>query len=532
MLYDSRASAYEKKNRLRDALRDAKKTIDIAPQQWHGYFRSARLFAALGQTDAALRMCSLALERLGDASKHEARRRELVDLRQHLEAQTRCPVSGMPVELLLTIFRLSNKPVVISHVCRRWREVALSQSTLWHSLELAAPAKKALLRAQEWHRRSCGRIVKLNIHRLLGANVFAFESDDMHPDDRARFTEILATIRLLDWTKLKESHMEEVDVESFFYALSHSTGFVHQHLETLTASYDYPSGVVFGRLEYNELPWESLRTFNITNGRCNWVQLSTSMRHLTSFEYKDGGNIGIPAEFHRFLQANPGLEKLVVELPQWHPEVEVTESLTLAHLRHVEFSGIVPFIVKSGNFSLPLLQIMRMTKLKYATSMLSELFKDEGTSFAELVELTARFCTLGPQVLTSVLLRAPKLETLTCTGNLINAVAESLTTRPASEDPDAIDLPILCPALGVLNFSQSPNLKTGPVMRIVKERIALATSQDSRRYQLPGHDGYREVSCIRALRVDECPHIEAELLPWFRKNVPQFSCRYELRRKR
>ncbi|KAH9002753.1 hypothetical protein EDB86DRAFT_2897795 [Lactarius hatsudake] len=31
VLYDSRASAYEKKNRLEDALRDAKKTIDIAP---------------------------------------------------------------------------------------------------------------------------------------------------------------------------------------------------------------------------------------------------------------------------------------------------------------------------------------------------------------------------------------------------------------------------------------------------------------------------------------------------------------------
>jgi len=75
VLYDSRASASEKQNRLTDALRDAKKTIDIAPKQWHGYFRSARIFAALGQTDVALRMCSLALERLGDGPKHEARRR-------------------------------------------------------------------------------------------------------------------------------------------------------------------------------------------------------------------------------------------------------------------------------------------------------------------------------------------------------------------------------------------------------------------------------------------------------------------------
>ena len=84
VLYDSRASAYENKNHRKDALRDAKKTIDIAPPQWHGYFRSARLFATFVQTDAASRMCSLALERLGGAAMREVRRRELEDLRQHL----------------------------------------------------------------------------------------------------------------------------------------------------------------------------------------------------------------------------------------------------------------------------------------------------------------------------------------------------------------------------------------------------------------------------------------------------------------
>ena len=134
--------------------------------------------------------------------------------------------------------------------------------------------------------------------------------------------------------------------------------------------------------------------------------------------------------------------------------------------------------------------------------------------------------------LTSVLLRAPKLETLTCTGDSVNAVANFLATRPASDDPISINLPVMCPALTVLDLSQSANLRTGPVMQIVKERIALAASQDGGRYQLPGHDGCREVSRIRALRVDECPHIEEEMLPWFRKNVPQFSCRYDLRRKR
>ena len=98
----------------------------------------------------------------------------------------------------------------------------------------------------------------------------------------------------------------------------------------------------------------------------------------------------------------------------------------------------------------------------------------------------------------------------------------ALLRVPGFEDPN---LPILCPALSVLDLSQSADLETGPLMRIVKERIALATSQYGR-YQLPGHDGDQEVSCIRALKVDGCPHIKVEMLPWFRKNVPQFSCRY------
>lgn len=540
VLYDSRASAYEKQSRLKDALRDAKKTIDIAPKQWHGYSRSARLFAALGQTDAALRMCSLALDRLGDGPKHEARRRELTDLRRHLEERTKCPVFGMPVELLLTIFRLLGKPVVISHVCRRWREVALSQPTLWRSLVLAAPAKRAILKVQEWHRRSHGRIAELTIRKSLAVAIFPSKLDRRHPDDRAMYTDLLAAIRHLDLTELKDTHMEDVDAESFFSALSDGTRFVHQHLETLSASYERPYEVIFGCPEYAELAWEKLRAFSITNGGCNWMQLSTSMRRLTSLEYKIEGLAGLFDEFPQLLQANPSLEKLVIEASGCH-SCQIPDPLTLAHLRHLELNGTVPFRFESGNVSLPSLRILRMTRLRDAASTLSVLLEDEGTSFAELVEFTARGCTLGSQILTSVLLRAPKLEILNCTGDAVGAAAESLTKPcmgllmdPASEDPTPAPtkLPIMCPALSVLDLSQSANLKTGPVMRIVKERMALAASQDGGRYQLPGQDGDRGVSCIRVLKVDECPHIEAEMLPWFRKNVPEFSCRYELRRKR
>ncbi|KAH9065263.1 hypothetical protein EDB87DRAFT_1555417 [Lactarius vividus] len=309
MLYDSRASTYEKQNRLKDALRDAKKTIDIAPKQWHGYFRSARLFAALGQTNTALEMCSLALERLSGGPKHEAHRRELTDLRENLEAlwPTKCPVSGMPVELLLTIFQFSRNPVTISHVCHQWREIALSQPTLWRSLVLAAPAEKALLKVPEWNKRSRGQFEELSIRTSL-ATIFPVWSPyprrhwrRQHEDHAMYKKDLLDLLRHQDLTQLKECHLEDVDAELLFSALSDGTKHVHQHLETLSVSFMRPCPVTnFGR--YNtELSWENLRTFSIINGSCNWARLSTSIRHLTSFEYKRKTSFRDFSQFRQFL---------------------------------------------------------------------------------------------------------------------------------------------------------------------------------------------------------------------------------------
>ncbi|KAH9033308.1 hypothetical protein EDB84DRAFT_1438400 [Lactarius hengduanensis] len=494
VLYDSRASAYEKKNLPEDALRDAKKTIDIAPKQWHGYFRSARLFAVPWPNQ-----CCVGDVFIGTGAPQWWPKARSLSARAHQPVSASGSTNQMP--------GLGN-PIVISHVCHQWREIALSQPTLWRSLVLAAPAKKAFRKVQEWYKRSCGRIEELVI--LL---------NHRNPDDRAKYPELLARLRQLDLTQLKECHMEEVNAESFFSALSDNTRYDHQHSETLSISYMDPRQNIIGRPEYAELPWENLRAFSIVNG-------------------------GVFGRFHEFLQANPGLEKLVVEAGLIYPHQipEAPASLTLAHLRHLELIGDIPFRIKRGNFSLPSLQILRMIKLRNGEVTLAELVEDEETSFAELVEFTARGCFLESQTLTSVLFQAPKLEILSCTGSAVNVLAESLT-KPcmallkdqASEVPTLVPtkLPILCPALSVLDLSQS-DVKTDPIMRMVKDRIALAGSHDGGRYQLPGENGDRGVSCIWSLNVDGCSRIEAEMLPWFRENVPMFSCHrhYTLRGRR
>ena len=548
ILYDSRASVYEKQNRLKDALRDAKKTIDIAPAQWHGYFRSARLFVSLNKPSAALRMCSLAFDRLGDDAKHEGRRRELMALRSHLEAQTKSPIVEMPVELLLMVFDLACRPVALSHVCRRWREVALSHPTLWHSLLLAEQPKKALRKAQEWRRRSRGKVAELTIRKSLGCAVFKpSEGDQMvHPNDLAMREEILAELRRLDLTYVKACHLEDVDVSLFLSSLWGNTCPRNpQQLETLFVSRSsFMRGMPLGESEYGIPSWKNLRALRIINMECHWPAFTVFVRGLTSFEYKISGSSIDFEPIRTLLQANPTLESVIIEANPSSPPhvVDIPESLIMAHLRHFELTGVALSPLSTRNLSLPSLQVLRLSMLPGSIMVLENLVDDPGTSLAELVELTIKNCAFQTIPLTLALSCSPKLKILQLRGDFdANVIAESLST-PYSMPPSVLTSessgivttkpPILCPSLDVLDLSGSQNLRTGPVMRVVKERLALTASQEGGKYRLPREENDGHVSCIRTLKVDECPLIEADMLTWFRKNVPTFSCRYATKTKK
>jgi hypothetical protein len=67
---------------------------------------------------------------------------------------------------------------------------------------------------------------------------------------------------------------------------------------------------------------------------------------------------------------------------------------------------------------------------------------------------------MGWQNLSAILLRAPKLTILRCT-DFDGIVAESLS-KPCTAilSNSTVKLPVLCPALSVLNLSWSPQLKT------------------------------------------------------------------------
>ena len=490
--------------------------------------------------------CFSALARLGNGPKNATFREELLELRHRLEAKPKCFIAGMPVELLLVVFKLSNNPSVVAHVCHHWREVAHSQPPLWRNLVLSAPPESALCKIVEWHKRSCGWITELHICKSLGVALFpsGVKAIGRPAEPSLMHADIVAALRQLDLTRIKQCHMQDMAMDVFLPALDEGTGFVN-NLKNLS-SWCQPPHYSVGYFGCYTLSWQNLHSLSLTSVSCNWKKLSTSINSLTTFEYKIHKDVCSFQGFHQFLLANPSLERLVIETVMSFDEISFPyfpptplEPLTLTHLHHLELKGVAPFHISHGNFSLPSIRILRIPFLKDASLELSCLIEDEGTSFAELIELTTRCRLIGRRTLSEILRRAPKLQILNCT-DFDSHVAESLAKPStvflqdaASEDPTQhipVRLPVLCPALTVLDFSWSNRLDTDPVVQLVKERVSLATS-DGGRYRLPGTDADCQVSRIQVLRVDGCPRIEEAELPWFEENVPAFSCRYNQKRK-
>ncbi|KAF8177037.1 hypothetical protein BJ912DRAFT_694357 [Pholiota molesta] len=72
LMLDTRAAVYAKLGETKKALKDAKKTIEVAPDQWQGYSRAAQLFITVNKPEASLTMVKLGLSKLKE--EHTERR--------------------------------------------------------------------------------------------------------------------------------------------------------------------------------------------------------------------------------------------------------------------------------------------------------------------------------------------------------------------------------------------------------------------------------------------------------------------------
>ena len=192
-IYDSRAAAYQKIVKVKEALRDSKTVIELQPTRWQvcpqrmlvctkpltpvkGYARSARLFLQIRKYDAASRMVDLALERI--PSDQTTRRDEMVALRTEIHtardqaameatklASLRAYHFGkLPVEIAHTMFSMVLAEdhayvVTLAQVCKSWRAAILGTPSFWSTLVLTDHQPKRKIKV--WKERSRNRIREL-----------------------------------------------------------------------------------------------------------------------------------------------------------------------------------------------------------------------------------------------------------------------------------------------------------------------------------------------------------------------------------
>jgi F-box/TPR repeat protein Pof3 len=171
---DTRAALYAKLDRSKDALKDAKATIEAAPDRWQGYTRAARLFLTSKKIDATNTMIKLALEKLKDNNAN--RRASLVALQTEIEEAARRAdkrrhrytnySANLPLEIfgevVATVVQDNrNAFITMSHVCKLWRSAIQNMPLIWDTPVLTGRHTKR--KAALWLEMSHGNIHELDI---------------------------------------------------------------------------------------------------------------------------------------------------------------------------------------------------------------------------------------------------------------------------------------------------------------------------------------------------------------------------------
>lgn len=509
IVYDSRAAVHEKLGNNKAALIDAKKVVDITPDRWQGYARSARLFHALHKEEAALKMVDLALERI--KASDTQRRQELnvlksqatdalraADERRRVHiAKTAYHFGKLPVEILVEIFGIvvaadHAQVLKLSYVCKHWRGMAVGTPSLWNTLVVSnnRPTRKIQL----WIQRAQTRISVLSFH----SNVAEVDSPS-----------ILTELTPLSWYSLRSLTVSGrlfSQIYDLLHRLSKTDAISRlKHLDVTSADFTKISS------SFDESHLESLTILGITS---SINELWSRMHRLKTLSMEFTGWTDISLA----LLANPSLENLILNrlIPSLSHAVNVNDRMKLPNLRCMKLHNI-PALVSDVTrfFAVPNLQILDLFGIGLSQDVLLEFVRADPPR--ALRELRLGRCITSVSSLKIILAGAPLLETLQLSGmhGVVNDVLRFISsTNPNDNHRD------VCPVLKHVDLSNCGDLLTGSAYSLVKTRLRtdqLVTGDESQ----PGRRAE-----IESLILDGCPNIEGEMLPWFREKVKVFSCVY------
>ena len=515
MIFDSRAAVYEKLEKPKEALRDARKAIELAKDRWQGYGRAARLFFQTRKLDASLTMVTMALERI--KANDTKRRDELSKLKEDvLEAQNQIDrhrrrlqyhFGKLPTEIFAEIFcKLVTEDhtqlLILLHISKKWRDITWHTPALWDTLVITHrnPTRKVAL----WLNRSHGRIRELRVQKGVMHNLdWSFDSLGGMKWDRLRVCKIVT------WDLAR--FLESISMSHILSALE------ELQIDDILA----PSPDRCALFPENSC----LRALTMNRCTFSWIILSAHLRNLKYLATRscDGGNGMFLA-----LEANLNLETLVIESNN-DPLLPVSSRtpLLLSNLIHLEVAGAYA----SGILEQLSFQRLQVLCIRAVTRSLDRGLGDAlGKGLSNLTDLCLSRCSVTPSILINLLqltisLQSLELSYLSYTVNqVIDALATPLATSTGGtslEHPDGTAVDMMCPSLLHLNVSHSPDAKTGPLVRLVRSR--LPTNMTNASVDAVG-SRRRTIAAIVSLTADGCPLIEPDWLPWFRKNVQAFSC--------
>ena len=478
-------------------------------------------------------MVDLALGRM--TSGPQTRREEILSLqieirRKHEEAiqessrlasRRAYHFGKLPVEIANTVFSMlidedHTTAIGLSQVCKSWRETVLGTPAFWRTLVLSRkhPKRKVKL----WRERSGGRI-----RHLIFLEEFTTDPSVL---------EALSTI--------STKYLQTITLQTF--PLRH----LPCHLpsvapEIMQPFRGWPADIplsISGDLRWQQ---DSITFYckMLQLPRClhpvDWYQLSDSFTDLESitlgsFEHNDWPHL------LWLLHRNPHLIHLDISsfspmpftpiVDRDVPPAIVLSELSSFHMTQSSPDRILPRV------ELPSLKTLQLNSCP--GNLETTLHRLAQCTSSSLTVLSIKYTAFASQAMIRTLEAMTVLQTLQlvsvskAASVVLDALARPLPIPDGARASQ--DLPpthVLCPALRHLDCSQNPDIKGGPLIRLVKLRLGTSTSTASQE----GDENALStpitvVQPLLSLNIDGCPAVDPEVLPWLREKVASVSCVY------
>ncbi|KIJ38912.1 hypothetical protein M422DRAFT_258320 [Sphaerobolus stellatus SS14] len=521
-VYDSRAAAFEKQGKLKEALKDCRKVIELAPGKRHGYLRSARVFLQAKKYDTALDMIRRAF---GCVPENDAERRNELDVLEKMimdakdsaspvRPPKKFPFVQLPVELVCEIFAYvvaenSVFPLLASHVSRDWRAFALSKPEYWGSLVLSdrMPQRKV----SAWLERSKGKITELRILRDMGTLQLQdiMEQFYNHPG-------IFKHIKIFH----AEAHIHQISVGMVGIPdLLKNLDIGELRLSVRRSKLATHDGTTLSPFVLRDRP-SNISSLTIEWIMVEWNPIVHNFTHLRTLLVRGAYQFPSLENLLALFGQNPGLEKVILdkdyitEINPQPPANPGTHDIHLPNLACLHLTGDFKVDVILQHLNLPVLQSLTLVGCHPPVHIILNHLEPKS---APIKEVNINLCRVNPERLVGFFSNLKELEnfTLNRTPADVGLIVDALA---GTHNLDSGEVAYNCPRLRRVNLHSCSNLEGGPIVRLVKSRLEGAQ---------PGSNAQNGPPCkLEEIRIDYCPKIDPSVPTWLHGRVTKFSCVY------